>query len=125
MSERKRRDDEVAAFPALATTEPRRGSPTAHFVDLVGATHGLDFVGSWLLPSFFIKMPSGEMAFQTCMFTWDTIFTTGVGKDRILDKCWQQLQEAGVTVKEADDLRACFQKWAVEQRNKNHGRKAA
>lgn len=126
MLEPKPRDDIVKVAPSGVTNEPKSGSPVAYFVDLVGASHGIDFVGSWLLPSFFIRMPSGDMAFQTCVFTWDTIYTTGAGIDRIRDKCWFQLKEAGVAIKEADDLRAAFQKWGRDQRNKQQqGRKAA
>ena len=90
---------------------PPEGSRTALFVDLVGQSHGPDFVASWLLPSLTIKMADGSPAFQNCEFTEDTIFTTSVGADALRKRCEHLVEKADIEIRECPVIRQRFNVW--------------
>lgn len=95
---------------------PPSGSKTERFVDLVRRDHGEDFVASWLLPHLMIRMADGTAGFQNCEFTPDTIWTTGVGADRLNRACEHLIEKADITVRECPQIRARFAAWGRKYR---------
>lgn len=108
-------DDAIPHTHATASTRrqptPPDGAKTARFVEMVLNDHGPDFVASWLLPSQMIKMDDGAPAFQNCEFTNDTIFTTGIGADRLKSRCETQMLRADIVIRECPIIRTRFQAW--------------
>lgn len=103
-------------FPRTRQPQPPTGSATERFVELVEQAHGRDFVASWLLPHLMIQMSDGSPAFQTCEFTPDTIWTTGVGADRLNRACEHLIEKADITVRECPQIRARFAAWGRKYR---------
>ena len=87
---------------------PPPGSKTARFVAMAADVHGEDFVASWLL--------SGHLGFQNCEFTDDTIWTTGVGADRLNRACETLIEKTDIVVRECPIIRTKFAAWGRKQR---------
>lgn len=90
---------------------PRRSAPygrTADFVRRVGETHGEPFVKSWLNE-------------QNCDFTSDTIFTTGIGCDRLNSRCGEIAESFMVRIVSCPFVRKRFASSRPQEAGKRHG----